>query len=86
MVVPATQASSSTKVQAELIQVAHRVAGLRRPSFALGHFHRNNSIVQINSHGEQLSTEETDGGGVAGAARDFFRKPALTLASIIFGK
>ena len=44
------------------------------------------SGVQINPNGEQLSTEEADCGGIAGAAGQLVRKPSLAFAWIIVGK
>jgi hypothetical protein len=42
--------------------------------------------VQINPNREQLRTEEADGGGIAGAARQLIREPSLAFAWIIVGK
>jgi hypothetical protein len=44
------------------------------------------SGVKINANREQLSTEEADCGGIAGAARQLIREPPLAFAWIIVGK
>ncbi len=44
------------------------------------------SGVQINPNREQLRAEETDRGGIAGAARQLIREPVLALAWIIVGE
>src|SRR4029077_14368688 len=47
---------------------------------------RSVSGVQINSNGEQLSAEEADCSGIAGAARQLIREPPLAFARIIVEK
>jgi hypothetical protein len=64
--------------------------------FMLDSFHATDAIlhnahpevsgVQINANREQLSTEEADCGGIAGAARQLIREPPLAFARIIIGK
>jgi len=49
-------------------------------------FHPTMSGVQINPNCEQLSTEEADCGGIAGAARQLIGEPSLAFAWIIVGK
>jgi hypothetical protein len=44
------------------------------------------SGVKINANREQLSTEEADCDGIAGAARQLIREPPLAFAWIIVGK
>jgi hypothetical protein len=44
------------------------------------------SGIQINPNREQLGAEKADRGGIAGAARQLIREPALALACIVFGK
>ncbi len=44
------------------------------------------SGVQVNSNCEQLSAEEADCGGIAGAARQLVREPPLAFAWIIVEK
>ena len=47
---------------------------------------RSVSGVQVNSNGEQLSTEEADCSGIAGAAGQLIREPPLAFARIIVEK
>src|ERR1700730_18475416 len=58
----------------------HNRQGLRKSSIP------DVSGVQINPNREQLSTEEADCGGIAGAARQLIREPPLAFAWIIIGK